>query len=255
MSFTKTMFALAVGTVGVTAAMSAHAVNLNNGDILTINTGVIDLYNSNNTSGSYFVMDLNGNSIANNTELVSLSQGSVGITIGQPIAGGNFHAGPPLPADANSGAMVDSWLFNGSTGTNYVSNATGVTGGTVGGLDLSGLGVSWSGFSAIPMGSGSWSIKPAAQPGGGVQTLPSSGYSSGLAKFEWDGIYGNAYTLTYTATVPTGDSSGFGGTQYALHLEGTVQAAPVPEASTYGMMLAGLGLVGGMVARRRKMLA
>ena len=29
-------------------------------------------------------------------------------------------------------------------------------------------------------------------------------------------------------------------------------AAAVPEASTYGMMLVGLGLVGGMVARRRK---
>lgn len=32
-------------------------------------------------------------------------------------------------------------------------------------------------------------------------------------------------------------------------------AAPIPEASTYGMMLAGLGLVGGMVARRRKLMA
>lgn len=31
--------------------------------------------------------------------------------------------------------------------------------------------------------------------------------------------------------------------------------APIPEASTYGMMLAGLGLVGGMVARRRKLMA
>ena len=34
-----------------------------------------------------------------------------------------------------------------------------------------------------------------------------------------------------------------------------VAVAAVPEASTYGMMLAGLGLVGGMVARRRKMVA
>lgn len=32
----------------------------------------------------------------------------------------------------------------------------------------------------------------------------------------------------------------------------TVSAAPVPEAETYAMMLAGLGLVGVMVARRRK---
>jgi hypothetical protein len=31
----------------------------------------------------------------------------------------------------------------------------------------------------------------------------------------------------------------------------TVSAAPVPEASTYGMMLAGLGLVGFAVRCRR----
>lgn len=38
-----------------------------------------------------------------------------------------------------------------------------------------------------------------------------------------------------------------------FHLEGVGTVAAIPEASTYGMMLAGLGLVGGMVARRRKM--
>jgi hypothetical protein len=49
-----------------------------------------------------------------------------------------------------------------------------------------------------------------------------------------------------------GDASGFGGVKYALHLTGTIAAAPVPEASTYGMMMAGLGLVGFMASRRRK---
>jgi hypothetical protein len=34
----------------------------------------------------------------------------------------------------------------------------------------------------------------------------------------------------------------------------TVMAAPVPEPETYAMMLAGLGLLGGM-ARRKKMSA
>jgi hypothetical protein len=72
-----------------------------------------------------------------------------------------------------------------------------------------------------------------------------------MANLTWSGVYGTAYTLDYTATVPAGDPSGFGGTQYALHLTGIVNAAPVPEASTYGMMLAGLGLV-GFAARRRK---
>ena len=56
---------------------------------------------------------------------------------------------------------------------------------------------------------------------------------------------GSAYTLKYTATVP----DFWNPTPYYLELHGTVGA--VPEASTYGMMLAGLGLVGAM-ARRRK---
>ena len=45
----------------------------------------------------------------------------------------------------------------------------------------------------------------------------------------------------------------FGGNTGSWVLSGV--AVAVPEASTYGMMLAGLGLVGGMVARRRKMVA
>ena len=51
------------------------------------------------------------------------------------------------------------------------------------------------------------------------------------------------------------DFNGFAGQRGDFHLEGTLIAVAVPEASTYGMMLAGLGLVGGMVARRRKLMA
>lgn len=57
----------------------------------------------------------------------------------------------------------------------------------------------------------------------------------------------------YVGTINSPGSS-FDGYQSNWRLEG-VMAAAVPEASTYGMMLAGLGLVGGMVARRRKLLA
>ena len=52
---------------------------------------------------------------------------------------------------------------------------------------------------------------------------------------------------SYITTAPFADQTGY------WILNGT--AAAVPEASTYGMMLAGLGLVGGMVARRRKLVA
>ena len=62
------------------------------------------------------------------------------------------------------------------------------------------------------------------------------------------GKYGT--TIRYISTVQGGSFNGF---QANWRLEGVMTT--VPEASTYGMMLAGLGLVGGMVARRRKLLA
>jgi hypothetical protein len=59
-----------------------------------------------------------------------------------------------------------------------------------------------------------------------------------------------SYDISWSATVVGGS---FDGSTGYWTLQGT--AAAVPEASTYGMMLAGLGLVGGMVARRRKLVA
>ncbi len=59
-------------------------------------------------------------------------------------------------------------------------------------------------------------------------------------------------------------SSGIAASTYTPYVDGTavtawvdgntlhLAAAPVPEASTYGMMLAGLGLVGFMAGRRRR---
>ena len=254
MNFKKTMFALAIGSAGMVGAMSAHAVDLNTGDVLTINSGNVNAY-AQTVTGSFFVMDLNGDSRVQYTEVIALSQGTTGLTIGTAIAGGNYHPGSPVPADADSGAIVDSWLFNGGTGTNYVNNVSGVTGGTVGGLDMSGWGVSWSGVPAIPMGSGSWTPDNSGNPAFAMTNLPTTGFSDGTALFSWDGVYGSSSTLFYTATVPLGDPSNFGGTQYGLMLTGNViAAAPVPEASTYGMMLAGLGLV-GFAVRRRKLMA
>ena len=47
--------------------------------------------------------------------------------------------------------------------------------------------------------------------------------------------------------VVTGTTAGTAGGIYA----GALSAQPLPEADTYGMMLAGLGLVGFMISRRR----
>lgn len=113
-------------------------------------------------------------------------------------------------------------------------------------IDMSGWKVDWNGVFNIPMGTGAWS----------------TGYTSGVGNLTCTAGSGCAmysdYTLKYTATVPVGDPSGFGGVKYYLELhgcmvdlEGGCPVSATPEASTYGMMLAGLGLV-GIMARRRK---
>jgi hypothetical protein len=233
MNFTKTMLALAVGSVGIMGAMSAHAVAFTSGDALSITTGVEVLDTNGNflniSSGSYFAMDTNGNGKIAGTEKVSLSQGTTGLVIGTTTSAGASHAGAPTGGDTN--AITAPWNFFGNTGSDYLTVAA--TGSTDTGLDFSGWTVTWNGIPAIPMGAGAWGV----------------GYADGIANISWNGIDGGAYTLDYHGTVPLEDASGFGGVSYALHLEGTVAA--VPEASTYGMMLAGLGLVGFAVRRRK----
>lgn len=60
-----------------------------------------------------------------------------------------------------------------------------------------------------------------------------------------------AFSATWDSLIVGGPFNGFTGT---WSVSG-VAAAAVPEAETYAMMLAGLGLVGTMVARRRKLVA
>lgn len=254
MNFKKTMFALAIGSVGITSAMSAHAAlgDLQIGDVLTITAGaqLTTAYGAPDgfATGSWFAMDTGapyGNIGQGEQVLIG---GGAGITIGSFSNPGNYGN---TVGDPN--AVVSTWSFNNNTGTNYFNSAlpgaVAPTGGVSTGINMSAWDVAWFTTPSFNMGSGSWSVVNVGQVGmadvnGGT---PGSGiYGNGIAKFSWSGIYGDTYTLDYTATVPVG---GFAGTQYALHLTGTVQ--PVPEASTYGMMLAGLGLVGFAVRRRK----
>ena len=55
----------------------------------------------------------------------------------------------------------------------------------------------------------------------------------------------------YTADWQHLISSVYSYDDYVFHLEGIATVAAVPEAETYAMMLAGLGLVGFMAKRRR----
>jgi hypothetical protein len=223
MNFTKTMFALAIGSVGIMGAMSAHAAVVNNGDTLSISLNTLSL---GSVGSNYFGMDTNGDGIFQTTELVRLKPtvpDNGGIVIGATTLAGPSHTGAPVGTE--SGSIDRAWNFFGNTGSHF--NTVGITGDTTSGLNMSGWRVTWSGIPSINMGGGA------------------------NAAFAWDGVYGHTYTLDYLTAVPLGDASGFGGVGYKLHLTGVVTAA-VPEASTYGMMLAGLGLVGFMARRRTR---
>ena len=87
------------------------------------------------------------------------------------------------------------------------------------------------------------------------------GQVAGLIDFAWGATTGikvvNVWTVNPNGSVsalgvPGMENGPFPGFNAAFNL-----TAPglVPEASTYGMMLAGLGLVGAMVSRRRKLMA
>jgi len=82
-------------------------------------------------------------------------------------------------------------------------------------------------------------------PGGSIPlTLTSTGDNSfGSTKYSTIGIFG-AGSYSFTA-------SGTGGTNGSTYLM-NLSAAPVPEPEGYAMLLAGLGLVGVMVVKRRK---
>lgn len=218
---------------GLVANFNVGAAVLNQGDALTINTGVpifnvfgdqIDI-----TQGAWFAINLDGNARIDGIEKIALSQGTDGIVVGMTTSPGAYHAGPPVPSDSN--AVTAPWTFFGHTGSDYI--VIPVTGGTQG-VDMSGWRAAWLTVSELSLGSGAWD----------------SGFLDGIGNFVWDGLDGSAYTLDYRATIPLNDPNGFGGIQYALHLEGIVKRAPIPEPTTIALI--GAGLLGIRLSQRRK---
>lgn len=135
------------------------------------------------------------------------------------ILGGSGH---------NSGNMIDR-------DTSYL--ATWAAHSTTGALEIA-----WDGTSStatVDMSNWRWNFN------GGTQNL---GAGAPALLNNQDGIWGNGNdTLDYSVAM----SGDYAGVTYGLHLVGSANLMPVPEASTYGMMLAGLGLVGFAVRRRR----
>lgn len=239
------------------SAFCAQGATLVSGDMLTITTGV-PVYGSNSTvtnfSGSYYGVDTNGNSKITNAEKVVLAQGTTGLVIGVTTTPGAYHSGTPVAGDTNAITAPD--VLYGETGSWYTT--VPITGGTTNGLDMSGWNWAWNGISSIPLGSLAWQPANCAALGCSGHT-----FIDGVALFQWDGLYGDAYTIDFASTVQQGDPSSLGGVHFYTHLEGTVTcginaypeggcpqttATPLPTAA----WLLGSGLLGLVGMARRK---
>lgn len=102
--------------------------------------------------------------------------------------------------------------------------------------------------------SNAWAIS------GAVHSTNFSGNTTGFSTVGQVGDSMGLYYLTRSSTSNTAEAMAVaygnanGASSFTLGTDGALTfatAAPVPEASTYGMMLAGLGLVGFMAKRRR----
>jgi hypothetical protein len=249
----KTVLSAAIVASLSVISAGAQAAAVNSGDVLHFNDATLD-GSGYVTGGSYFAMDTNGNGTHQKAERTGLSEGLDGIIIGslQPNVGG--HGGSVTGTEG--GTIDDAWGFFGQTGVHRTTSA--ITGSTTAGLNLSGWAVSWNSIANIPMGGGFQNCGTATD--GICQVTPTTtdisgtfDNGTGLATFLWSGTYGDSYTLDYTARVPQGDPSNFGGVLYALHLVGTVEAAPVVPVPA-AVWLFGSGLLGlvGVARRKRK---
>lgn len=252
-SHTKKSLLAALLLAGVAHVETTHAAVVNTGDQLTITAATYDTSNITFVNGgSYFMMDTNGSYSFSVYERYGIQQGTQGLLIGvtQP-APATTHSGPPTGTEG--GTIDAAWAFLYNTGMHFT--ASPVTGSTTAGLDFSGWRMTWAGIPSIPLGGGTQNCGTTSD---GICVTPDSSHTdvggtfdngTGIATFVWDGIYGHAYTLDYTATIPQADPSGFGGVYYGLHLEGSVNAVPIPAAA----WLFGSGLMGLLaVARRRR---
>ena len=169
------------------------------------------------TSGSYFTMDGN---------FGALLESDLGIVLGTTQAFSGTPGAPLAPYPGDGTNITAPWSFFGNTGTNFSTNAVSALSDTS--VDMSGWRVAWGEVPSINMG-------------GGAAAVISCGACGD----------GDAYTLDYSAVVPPGDPSGFGGVLYAVHLEGNISAAVVPVPAAVWLFGSGLlGLVG--VARRKR---
>jgi len=217
---------LSLGASGAYAALASNAV-LN--FTAAASGGIVQP-----GSGSWFSMlalDTTLDNVADTNVYVPVSSFN-GLALGTTQPASGSHSGAPNGSE--SPGIDNPWGFFSNTGMHQTTSSADLisASGNTATVDFSGWDVTWNGIASIPMGAGAW-----------------GGNAEGVADItcDVDCAPGDGYILDYTATVPVGDPSGFGGVQYAVHLEGAV--VPIPAAVwLFGSGL--LGLVG--IARRKK---
>ena len=146
---------------------------------------------------------------------------SMEIKVGEPqhtpLAGFN-HIQLGSTQDASSDPLLpnidQAWLFVGALGVHRTTTPiTAVTDDSAGNVSLGfyGWNVSWNGIPSIPLGAGQ---------DNGIATMTC--YFDLALSTQGDCSPGDEFVLDYSAIVPEGDASGFGGVNYKLHLEGVI---------------------------------
>lgn len=226
-----TMTKIAAGLVLAAAATGAQAVAINS---ITITGGSFSM-------GQYMASDAGCSSNPGDFNSFKCLTGGAGNTL---------NAGDGLTPKTDAAAYSPSatqFNFFGNPVTSGLNSlalgaapandwALGFQGDTTTGLNLGGFYANWNGTNFL-QGTNSTGAN-------GTSTLATGNFNN-------DGTF-DVFWHSYITTAPFAGQTGY------WHISGTYTAdaaAPIPEASTYGMMLAGLGLVGGVVARRRKLMA
>jgi hypothetical protein len=209
---------LAVGILGFSASTNAALVN---GSVLNIGTG------------SYWEFFLG---VSPSNHYIADMVGFNGIVLGTTQTASGSHPGS---IDGTESPTIDApfvfWSGTGMHSTVSPANVLSASGNSAQ-IDFTGLRWTWNGMyknDGVPIGGLAWAGNP-----NGV-ALVTCGVDCGT---------GDTYTLSYSATIPVNDPSGFGQVPYRMHLQGTIAAVPVPAA----IWLLGSGLVGLIGFGRRR---